>query len=597
MNGDDAPEPKSSCSKARSEKSYSSSTTPPAVPTQPTGRPESTQEPTGTGITPETLPIGLFPSNPPDLKHVKAAQGAVHGPMFPPVSQEPNLTADPGKSALSSTKLTAAALAHHDAPAAAAAAAVARQREKSSLYITAHHAANKDKNKDKVKEKDKDKERDKDKEKDKDKGSDVKSSAYTSGPAALYDMLGRLSRRASSVTNSASISTSSKAGQTTAMGKSTQPTSSAAGGHSSTSAPLGAGAGAETGTVASRSGVAPRAPSSATTSKSQLKKYGVCEKVAIGRGATAVVRLAHNKFDRTHPSKLYAVKEFRKRRKNESEKEYVKKVTSEFCISSTLHHVHVVETVDLVQDENMHWCEVMEFCPGGDLYAAIKRGSMHAGEAECYFKQLVRGVAYLHSMGVAHRDIKPENLLLDAKGRVKITDFGVSDVFRMCWETAVHYSTGLCGSEPYIAPEQFERREYDARLVDVWAVGVVYYCLRMGELPWRVAKMSDPSFAHFVGFYHASRTPAPLVNLLPPSRLRSGLADADHRPRASSESKTPSRATAALVKKMLCPDPALRIGISEIGNDPWFASIQACGETLAKGHHDHSIVLTVATST
>jgi protein-serine/threonine kinase len=152
------------------------------------------------------------------------------------------------------------------------------------------------------------------------------------------------------------------------------------------------------------------------------------------------------------------LQEFRKRRKNESEKEYVKKLTSEFCISSTLHHINVVETVDLVQDENRHWCEVMEFCPGGDLYAAIKRGDMGQPEIECCFKQTMHGIAYLHSMGVAHRDIKPENLLLDAQGRVKITDFGVSDVFRMCWEKSTHYSKGLCGSEPYIAPEQFEQK-------------------------------------------------------------------------------------------------------------------------------------------
>ncbi|KAF5356277.1 hypothetical protein D9756_004366 [Leucocoprinus leucothites] len=105
---------------------------------------------------------------------------------------------------------------------------------------------------------------------------------------------------------------------------------------------------------------------------SLTQKYGVCQRVAIGKGATSVVRLAH-KWDRSE-EKLYAVKEFRKRRKNESEKEYVKKLTAEFCISSTLHHPNVVETVDLVQDESMHWCEVMEFCPGGDLYAAIKKG-------------------------------------------------------------------------------------------------------------------------------------------------------------------------------------------------------------------------------
>ncbi|CAL1696913.1 unnamed protein product [Somion occarium] len=161
--------------------------------------------------------------------------------------------------------------------------------------------------------------------------------------------------------------------------------------------------------------------SNGESTASLLKKYGVCEKVAIGKGATSVVRLAH-KWDRSE-EKLYAVKEFRKRRKNETEKEYVKKLTAEFCISSTLHHINIVETVDLVQDENLHWCEVMEFCPGGDLYAAIKRGGMSPAEVECCFKQILTGVSYLHSQGVAHRDIKPENLFFDTKGHLKSTGF------------------------------------------------------------------------------------------------------------------------------------------------------------------------------
>ena len=151
---------------------------------------------------------------------------------------------------------------------------------------------------------------------------------------------------------------------------------------------------------------------------SLLKKYGICDKVAIGRGATAVVRLAH-RWDRSD-EKLFAVKEFRKRRKNETEKEYVKKLTSEFCISSTLHHNNIIETVDLVKDENNHWCEVMEYCPGGDLYAAIKKGNLGEKFTLAFFKQILNGIAYLHSMGVAHRDIKPENLLLDGRGSIKV---------------------------------------------------------------------------------------------------------------------------------------------------------------------------------
>jgi protein-serine/threonine kinase len=302
---------------------------------------------------------------------------------------------------------------------------------------------------------------------------------------------------------------------------------------------------------------------------SLLKKYGVCEKAAIGKGATAVVRLAH-KWDRS-TEKLYAVKEFRKRRKNESEKEYVKKLTSEFCISSTLHHINIVETVDLVQDENKHWCEVMEYCPGGDLYAAIKRGGMSQGEVECCFKQVLNGIAYLHSMGVAHRDIKPENLLLDAVGHVKITDFGVSDVFRMCWEKSTHYSKGLCGSEPYIAPEQFECKEYDARLVDVWAAAVVFYCMQFQELPWRVARMSDPTFKEFVHSYHGSPAPSPLSNLSP-------------------------RECRPLLKKMLCPDPKGRWGMDEILKDPWLTSVTLCENGVAPNHKHNIVTATIAST-
>lgn len=56
------------------------------------------------------------------------------------------------------------------------------------------------------------------------------------------------------------------------------------------------------------------------------------------------------------------------------------------------------------------------------------------------------------------RDVALRDTLLIRSPSLQITDFGVSDVFRMCWEKKTHLSKGLCGSEPYIAPEQFEHK-------------------------------------------------------------------------------------------------------------------------------------------
>ncbi|KAG8928376.1 serine/threonine-protein kinase HAL4/sat4 [Tulasnella sp. 418] len=320
--------------------------------------------------------------------------------------------------------------------------------------------------------------------------------------------------------------------------------------------------GGETGPKARSS----KAPSSAggESTTSLLKKYGVCERAAIGKGATSVVRLAH-KWDRSE-EKLYAVKEFRKRRKNETEREYVKKLTAEFCISSTLHHMNIVETVDLVQDENQHWCEVMEYCPGGDLYAAIKRGGMSPSEVECSFKQILLGVQYLHGQGVAHRDIKPENLFFDARGILKIGDYGASTVYRLPWETSIHMSTGLCGSEPYIAPEQFMNHPYDARLVDIWACGIVYYCLHFQELPWRVAQLSDNLYASYVTACNSKNKAEaecpPTINNLSP------------------------RACRPILRKMLEPDPKKRVLVDDVLQDPWMKGIEVCS-LVEKPTHVH----------
>lgn len=225
-----------------------------------------------------------------------------------------------------------------------------------------------------------------------------------------------------------------------------------------------------------------------------VQKYGKCQEI-VGRGAFGIVRIAHkvDPNDSKH-EQLYAVKEFR-RRPQEDSKKYSKRLNSEFCISSSLRHPNVIHTLDLLTDAKGDYCEVMEFCAGGDLYSLVlAAGKLEVVEADCYFLQLMRGVEYIHEMGVAHRDLKPENLLLTTHGALKITDFGNGECFRMAWETEPHMTAGLCGSAPYIAPEEYTDKEFDPRAVDVWACGVIYMAMRTGRHLWRVANKDEDEF-------------------------------------------------------------------------------------------------------
>jgi protein-serine/threonine kinase len=224
---------------------------------------------------------------------------------------------------------------------------------------------------------------------------------------------------------------------------------------------------------------------------SLVEKYGKCQEI-VGRGAFGIVRISHKRVETGE--QLFAVKEFR-RRPEENEKKYSKRLTSEFCISSSLRHPNVIHTLDLLQDAKGDYCEVMEFCAGGDLYTLVlAAGKLEVAEADCYFKQMMRGVEYMHEMGVAHRDLKPENLLLTTHGALKITDFGNGECFRMAWEKETHLVSGLCGSAPYISPEEYTDKEFDARAVDVWATGVIYMAMRTGRHLWRVAKIEEDEF-------------------------------------------------------------------------------------------------------
>lgn len=164
-------------------------------------------------------------------------------------------------------------------------------------------------------------------------------------------------------------------------------------------------------------------------------KYGKFGKV-LGSGAGGSVRL----MKRSSDGVTFAVKQFRDRHSYETEREYSKKVTAEFCIGSTLHHGNIIETLDIVHEKG-HWYEVMEYAPF-DLFAIVMTGKMSREEVSCSFLQIVNGVRFLHSMGLAHRDLKLDNVVVDEHGIMKIIDFGSASVFRYPFENDIVLATG-----------------------------------------------------------------------------------------------------------------------------------------------------------
>ncbi|CAO3597411.1 unnamed protein product [Absidia cylindrospora] len=272
----------------------------------------------------------------------------------------------------------------------------------------------------------------------------------------------------------------------------------------------------------------------------------------IGKGAGGSVRLIR----RTKDQSILAVKQFRKQLQHESEKDYIKKLTAEFCIGSTLHHPNIIETLDMVQEDGQFY-QVMAYAPN-DLFNVVMSGMMSREEMACCWRQLLTGLEYLHeTMGIAHRDLKLDNLVLDQFGILKIIDFGCSTVFKYPFESSIQLTKGVYGSDPYIAPEQYTQSKYDPRLSDLWSCGIIFICMTIRRFPWRVPRMCDRSFKLFA----QNRG---LLKLVP-------------------------REARAAITGLLELEPRKRWTLRRLLNDDWVRHIDMCTEHEPGNYHVHHV--------
>ena len=180
-------------------------------------------------------------------------------------------------------------------------------------------------------------------------------------------------------------------------------------------------------------------------------------------------------------------------------------------ILSKMDHKNVIKVFQTLEDSE-NYLIIMEYCEGGELFNYIvKKGRLPEEEASFFFYQIINGVEYIFSKGIAHRDLKPENLLLTNNKIIKIIDFGLSNYF-----DGENNLITPCGSPCYASPEMVSGNDYNGFNIDIWATGIILFAMVCGYLPFENSD-NDKLFAQILKAElnfpdHLSETCKDLIN-------------------------------------------------------------------------------------
>jgi len=260
----------------------------------------------------------------------------------------------------------------------------------------------------------------------------------------------------------------------------------------------------------------------------------------ISSGAFARVFLAR----KTQTGDIYAIKIIPK--KNLLQKNQIRRAITEKDILLGSNSPYIINFYySIIGEYNLYL--VMEYVPGGDLFSLLQNvGSLDEYSTRIYTKQIVNALSFLNSKGIIHRDLKPDNILITAEGKLKLTDFGLSEVGVVGRSFAVSHDhiasePSIVGTPDYISPEVLLSRPHSSS-ADIWSLGVIVYEMLVGVPPFH-GKNEEETHANIIrGKYR------PL-----PSDFSNDAAD--------------------FVRSLLQIDPNNRPTIDVILNHPWLNSI------------------------
>lgn len=285
-----------------------------------------------------------------------------------------------------------------------------------------------------------------------------------------------------------------------------------------------------------------------------------------------------------------------KQRQDQDYYQYNQLAYREYDILKSCNHRNVIEIIDLAKfdDDSQDLVLVLPLYSQGDLldyFSRLRRFKIQVSTSlkDQIFKQIAKGLNYLHTHNIVHRDLKPENFLIDANGIIKISDFGYAldlnnsnyTQFFIDNPKDIYAGTGSYKAPELIHIEQemnegtFDLQKYLATIaknpnllksLDYWSLGIIYVNICIMKSPWTLAdKVDNFAFKRFVEDYPENE--AQVTKII--NKLNEKCGKINNNP-AINLFKDLNYDARKYIIGLLHPDPAKRTSLVTILESNWF---------------------------